>query len=165
MSYASNYINDKKESTYTILRRLRRLLRDNNFQEFVGQFNDKRKVSLWLSPALVDIFRIILRLENPSNPKSVSQAIHEYMLDYIKNYILNGGQNQIKLTQFIIAQPHSQILIQNKVEQTSKKCYFCGNIAVATAVFAPTNRQYPVCSKHAEELKNHPKWRLLDEGV
>jgi len=28
--------------------------------------------------------------------------------------------------------------------------------------FVSTNRQYPVCSKHAEELKNHPKWRVLN---
>ena len=159
MSYIQNNNNVKKESTYSTLRSLRRLLKDNDFQNFVGQFNDRRKVSLWLSPALVDLFRFILRIENPANPKSVSQAIHEYMLDYVKNYILTGGKNQVKLTQFIIAQPHSQVLIQNKIDQT-KKCYFCQNIAVTTAVFAPTNREYPVCSRHAEELKNHPKWKV-----
>ena len=159
MSYTQNNNNVKKESTYSTLRSLRRLLKNNDFQNFVGQFNDRRKVSLWLSPALVDLFRFILRVENPANPKSVSQAIHEYMLDYVKNYILTGGKNQVKLTQFIIAQPYSQVLIQNKIDQT-KKCYFCENPAVAMAVFAPTNRQYPVCSKHAEELKNHPKWKV-----
>ncbi|RLI00056.1 hypothetical protein DRO19_00580 [Candidatus Bathyarchaeota archaeon] len=163
MSYIQNNNNVKKESTYSTLRSLRRLLKDNDFQNFVGQFNDRRKVSLWLSPVLVDLFRFILRVENPANPKSVSQAIHEYMLDYVKNYILTGGKNQVKLTQFIIAQPHSQVLIQNKMEAPQPTCFIesCNNPAVTTAISLQTGKKYPVCSRHAEELKNHPKWRIL----
>ena len=161
MSYIQDNNNVKKESTYSTLRSLRRLLKSNDFQNFVGQFNDRRKVSLWLSPALVELFRFILRVENPVNPKSVSQAVHEYMLDYVKNYILTGGKNQAKLTQFFYA-PNSMIMIQNKMETCQPTCFVstCNNPAVATAISLQTGKKYPVCSKHAEELMNHPKWRV-----
>ena len=90
---------------------------------------------------------------------SLSQAID--MLIERFNQECEERKQQPTLIQFIKAEPHSTVLIQNKV--SAQKCFFCQNIAVTTAVFAPTNRQYPVCNKHAEELKNHPKWRLISE--
>ena len=91
---------------------------------------------------------------------SLSQAID--MLIERFNQECEERKQQPTLIQFIKAEPHSTVLIQNKV--SAPKCHFCENIAVTTAIFTPTNRKYPVCSKHAEELKNHPKWRLINEG-
>jgi len=159
MSYTQENENGEEKSKHNSLISLIRLLNNNNINEIVGHFRFKRQVTLWLSPELVQLFRYTLIQENPINPKSVSQAIHEYMLNHIKNFI--QSRNQTKITQFFYA-PNSTIMVQNKVEVSAPKCFFCQNIAVTTAVFTPTNRQYPVCQKHAEELKNHPKWRLIN---
>ena len=90
---------------------------------------------------------------------SLSQAID--MLIERFNQECESRKQQPTLIQFIKAEPGSQVLIQNKV--SAPKCFFCENVAVATAVFVPTNRTYAVCSKHAEELKNHPKWRVQND--
>ena len=161
MSYEEENEIFEEDSKHNRLIRLIRLLNNNNINDVVGHFKFKRQVTLWLSPDLVELFRYVLRKENPINPKTVSRAIHEYMLNYIKNFATS--KDQTKITQFFYA-PNSTIMVQNKVEVSRQKCFFCQNVAVTTAVFAPTNREYPVCSRHAEELKNHPKWRLINEG-
>ena len=49
-----------------------------------------------------------------------------------------------------------------KVEIIKPKCFLCGREAITHAISKQTGKKYPVCSKHAEELKNHPKWRVLN---
>jgi len=96
---------------------------------------------------------------------SLSQAID--MLIERFNQECEERRQQPTLIQFIKAEPHSMVMIQNKMETSQPTCFIksCNNPAVTTAISLQTGKKYPICSKHAEELKNHPKWRLLDEGV
>ena len=51
-----------------------------------------------------------------------------------------------------------------KVEIIKPKCFLCGREAITYAVSKQTGKKYPVCQKHAEELKNHPKWSVEKYG-
>ena len=93
---------------------------------------------------------------------SISQAIN--MLIERFNQECEERRLQPTLIQFIKAEPHSMVMIQNKMETSQPTCFVstCNNPAVATAISLQTGKKYPICQKHAEELKNHPKWRLVD---
>ena len=41
-----------------------------------------------------------------------------------------------------------------------QKCYFCPREPVGFALSLQNNKKYPACSKHLEELRAHPKWRV-----
>ena len=91
---------------------------------------------------------------------SLSQAID--MLIERFNQECEERRLQPTLIQFIKAEPHSMVMIQNKMETNQPTCFVstCNNPAVATAISLQTGKKYPICSKHAEELKNHPKWKV-----
>ncbi|RLI00192.1 hypothetical protein DRO19_00035 [Candidatus Bathyarchaeota archaeon] len=134
---------------------------NNNVKESLNNLNNlnneyRKCYTFYLRVGQMELFKDNVR---KYTRLSLSQAID--MLIERFNQECEERKQQPTLIQFIKAEPHSTVLIQNKV--SAPKCHFCENIAVTTAIFAPTNREYPVCSRHAEELKNHPKWRLLNE--
>ena len=141
MSYTQNNKNDKESL--------------NNLNNLNNEY--RKCYTFYLRVGQMELFKDNVR---KYTKLSLSQAID--MLIERFNQECEERKQQPTLIQFIKAEPHSTVLIQNKV--SAPKCFFCQNIAVTTAIFAPTNRQYPVCNKHAEELKKHPKWRLIDEG-
>jgi len=89
---------------------------------------------------------------------SISQAVDKLIEQFNKE--CEQRKQQPTLIQYIKAEPHSQVLIQNKIENPIPKCHFCTQPATTSAVYLPTNKTFPVCQEHAEELASHPKWKV-----
>ena len=138
MSYTQNNKNDKESL--------------NNLNNLNNEY--RKCYTFYLRVGQMELFKDNVR---KYTKLSLSQAID--MLIERFNQECEEKRLQPTLIQFIKAEPHSTVLIQNKV---SVQCHFCKREAVATAISLQTNREYPVCQKHAIELKNHPKWKIKE---
>jgi len=110
-----------------------------------GTYADK--LMLYVPPVKKDMVKKgkeILKREG----KTLSQWFLEQLEQYVNLHSPGNPQQRLDV-----------IVKSGKPYTAPKTCKFCNKPPITWAIHV-SGREYPVCQKHAEQLKTHPKWKV-----
>ena len=144
MSYENKVSNVEKKTQYIVNNILLSKNR-NDEAENVGQSKTPYK-AFYCPQNFEPVWKKFVEIANREYGRGgVSRLLRELILNHVARHY--PGNPQPPLERFL-----------EKPEKT-EKCKFCSRPATTIATHT-SGRKYPVCQKHAEKLKAHPKWKV-----